>query len=85
MRQDEVRVYVVGAEGEWVAAARRKLDPHEAALQAALGPVPSKKSDPLHEWCVSAQSFDTRDRSNWDRMADWLEGKRQIYERVLLI
>lgn len=84
IRQDEARVYVVGAEGEWAADARPKLDPHEAALQAALGPVPSKKSDPLHEWCVSTHLCDTRDRSNWDQMADWLEDKRQIYERVLL-
>lgn len=32
---------------------------------------------------VTLLRIDTRDRSNWDKMAQWLEARRAIYERVL--
>lgn len=33
---------------------------------------------------VTLLRIDTRDRNNWDKMAQWLENRRAIYERVLL-
>lgn len=38
------------------------------------------------EWQAWGPSFlktDSRDRGNWDRMADWLHERRQLYERAL--
>ena len=35
------------------------------------------------EWGSSLLEIDTRDRANWDRMADWLHDRLETYERVL--
>ena len=85
LRHDVVWAYVIGAEGELAAAAQLKLGSHETALQAALGRVTNRKRDPLHFWCATELPVDTNNRSNWNRMTDWLERQRQVYERVLLI
>lgn len=33
--------------------------------------------------CSTRLSIDTRDPKNWDQMADWLDDRRKIYEKVL--
>lgn len=33
--------------------------------------------------CSIRLSIDTRDPNNWDQMADWLDDRRKIYEKVL--
>ena len=83
LRNDEVWIYVIGDDRETADVARPKLDPHEAALVRALGPLASDTDIVSYYWYAKELRLDTGDRANWDPMADWLDDMRQTYENVL--
>lgn len=52
-------------------------DPFATSLREALS------DDHITTHCLTERLIDSRDRSNWDEMADWLDTRRRTYERVL--
>ena len=81
---DGVGVYFTQERGESeeeaLAAVARSVEWLRAETQGA------EMLDDNIEWQAWGPSFlktDSRDRSNWDRMADWLHERRQLYERAL--
>lgn len=77
LASDGVGVYINGRRGESVEDFRPRVEPYLQALTQAL------EVDALGEYYTTRLNVDTRDRGNWDRMVDWLDERRRIYERVL--
>ena len=75
--QDAVGLYLTGKRGEGTDSLRAKAEPYRGSLEEALG-VGS-----LDEWCGTSLDLPMRDRTNWDRAAEWLHEQRLAYERVL--
>ena len=78
-----VGVYLVGNHNESMADASPRIDPYVTALRATLD------DDSFHDVtshghrCSTSVRIESHDRSNWDRMVDWLDDRRKTYERVL--
>ena len=72
-----VGVFLGGKRREDVDALQAKIEPYLEPLRAALG------VEQLGLWATTALKIETSERTNWDRMADWLHDRRVIYERVL--
>lgn len=81
LARDRVGVYVIGEWGESFAAAAPRTEPYAAAMRNAL-PDDHVTNGENHRF-LTERLIDSRDRSNWDEMADWLDTRRRIYERVL--
>ena len=81
LAQDSVGVYLAGNHGEEPEDYLPKIEPHVEALRRALGDdgLVAAGSFP----CITTFRVDARDRSNWYRMADWLDDRRQTCEQVL--
>ena len=56
---------------------RSRVEPYVEPLREALN------DGTMDEFGDTELQVDTRDRANWDRMADWLHHRRVIYARVL--
>ncbi len=76
-----VGVYLSGRWGESREAAGDRIEPYAAKVREALSDYGMQ--DSRFGPCHSALSTDTSDRRNWDRMADWLDSRRQAYEQAL--
>lgn len=79
LAQHGVGVYLTGKNGRGDADVKKRIAQYTDALRKAVGGGT--------EVSGSAHSFlgtDSNDRNNWDRMAQWLEDQRAIYEQVLL-
>lgn len=74
---DAVGLYLTGKRGEGTDSLRARVEPYRAPLEQELGVAP------LNEWCGTSRDLNMRDRTNWDRGAEWLHDKRLAYERVL--
>ena len=73
---DKVGIWL-GSRGKTSADALPDVEPYLGALRAALAG---------EEISPSGGTFletDTSERANWDRMADWLRERREIYERAV--
>ena len=81
LAQDSVGVYLAGNHGEEPEDYLPKIEPHVEALRRALGgdSLVAAGSFP----CITTFRVDARDRSNWNRMADWLDDRRRTCEQVL--
>lgn len=81
LAQDSVGVYLAGNHGEEPEDYLPKIEPHVEALRRALGGdgLVAAGSFP----CITTFRVDARDRSNWNRMADWLDDRRRTCEQVL--
>ena len=81
LAQDSVGVYLAGNHGEEPEDYLPKIEPHVEALRRALGDdgLVAAGSFP----CITTFRVDARDRSNWNRMADWLDDRRRTCEQVL--
>ena len=75
--QREVGVFLVGERGERDEDVRGRIKPYQKVLREKLG---VKLRD---KYGTTVLAMNTRDRSNWDRAADWLHEQRKEYERVL--
>ncbi len=74
---DAVGLYLTGKRGEPTDALHAQADPYRAPLEQELD------AGPLDEWYGISLDLNMRDRTNWDRAAEWLHDKRLAYERVL--
>lgn len=74
---DAVGLYLTGKRGERTDALRAKADPYRVPLEQELD------VGPLDEWYGISLDLNMRDRTNWDRAAEWLHEKRLAYEGVL--
>ena len=81
LAQDRVGVYITGNRNETEADVRPRIEPFRSALQVAL--VDEELRDANNHWCATHLMVDSTDRGNWDKMVDWLDDRRQVYERVL--
>ena len=77
LASDQVGVYINGRSGESAEDFRPRVEPYIEALKKAL------EVETLGEYYTTRLEIDSRDRDNWDRMADWLDERRRIYDRVL--
>lgn len=77
LAQREVGIYLWGKGGGRDDDVKDRIALYKDALTEALG-EPTEGSS---AW--AGLPIDSTDRSNWDRMAQWLEDRRAIYERVL--
>ena len=77
LARDRVGVYLIGEWGEPSATAAPRIEPYATSLRKAL------PDDRITDHCLTERLIDSRNRSNWDEMADWLNTRRRIYERVL--
>ena len=68
-----------GDDSDFLPRVKPFLEPLRTALTKAM---PAEKID-LSAHAGMKLEIDPRDRTNWDRMADWLHERRTIYERVL--
>ena len=74
-----VGVYLVRNRNETDGTALSRIEPYLEPLRNA-----TKGEQMLDSrWGESFLKIDTRDRTNWDRMADWLHDRHLVYERVL--
>ena len=78
--QPEVGVYLTGKNGRRDDDIKKRIAPNKAALSEELGQGENVSGSSA--W--TGLYIDATDRNNWDKMAQWLEGRRAIYERVLL-
>ena len=76
--QREVGVYLTGKNGRGDADVKKRIAQYTDALVRELG----EGANVSGSW--TGLHVDSSDRSNWDKMAHWLEDRRAIYERVLL-
>ena len=77
LARDRIGVYLLGEWGEPFTAAVHRIEPFATSLRKALPDVDIAKR------CLTERPIDSRDNSNWDEMADWLDARRRTYERVL--
>ncbi|MCE2526774.1 MAG: hypothetical protein J4G00_04480 [Actinomycetia bacterium] len=71
-------MYQSGKNGRRDEYVKNRIAPYEEALAKELG----KEAKVSGSW--SGMHIDATDRSNWEKMAQWLEDRRAFYERVLL-
>ena len=79
LAQHGVGVYLAGKNGRRDPDVRKRIAQYTDALARELG-VGLEASGSHHTFL----HIDANDRSNWDRMAQWLDDQRATYERVLL-
>ena len=79
-----VGVYVAGRDGEDKAGAEVRLAPYSEQFDAITNNYRPPEAPPT-TLCSNSIHLDggTRDRKNWDRMADFMEEYRQKYENIL--
>ena len=92
---DHVGVYLSDGRGESDEDMLTRLKPHLPSLRDALGAASKEdrlgrlsedyfRDDELANYpCLVTLSVKTKDTDNWDRMADWLDDRRRLFERVL--
>ena len=77
-----VGIYLAGkSQSEDKVQAQLRMEPYRQSLREALNDanfLGGKNAD-----CRTVLEIDTRDRNNWDKMADWLDEQRQKYEEIL--
>jgi hypothetical protein len=86
LAQNSVGVYLRGAWGSTKASIWTRIEPCVEALEETIRektPESDYVRDSGNQWCVTSLWIDSRDPKNWDRMADWLDEQRQVYEDVL--
>jgi hypothetical protein len=80
--KDRVGIYVRGRRKEDLESVRAMLAAHETALTSGLSATLGGRSSPYFFDDLTLR-IDTRERANWDRMADWLGAERQKFVSVL--
>lgn len=76
-----VGVYLAGNRGETDEEVLRRIDSYRRIFAEEFGAVDFSKEE--NPWCSTKLESLTRDRSNWDPLADWLDDQRLKYEEVL--
>ena len=88
LAQNSVGVYLRGAWGTTRPSTWAQIKPYVEVLEGNIreaAPEADYAQDRGNQWCVTTLWVDSRDPSNWDQMADWLDEQRQVYERVLRV
>ncbi len=78
LAQGEVGVYLTGMTGRGDADVKKQIAQYTDDLARKLGDGTRVSGS------GTILKIDSNDRSNWDKMAQWLEDRRALYERVLL-
>lgn len=78
LAQGQVGVYLSGKNGRRTDEIKKRIALYTDALARELG----EGSKVSGSW--TGLHIDSTDRNNWDKMAQWLEDRRALYERVLL-
>ena len=79
LSQSRVGANLTGNRNETEESALSRIEPYLKPLREA-----TKGEHPvIDKWGESRLEIDTRDPANWDRAADWLYDRREVYERVL--
>ena len=78
LAQGEVGVYLTGMTGRGDADVKTRIAQYTNDLREEMGDATRVSRS------VTILSIDSNDRNNWDKMAQWLEDRRTIYQRVLL-
>ena len=76
-----IGVYLSGSWGESREAASERIEPYAVKIREKLSDY--EMQDSKFGPCYSALNVETRDRHNWDKMADWLDSRRRAYEQAL--
>ena len=80
LTQSSAGVALQGVSGDMQENVQPKVERFRKALQHEFE---GDRWDDGSFLCGTNIKVDSRDRNNWDRMADWLDDTRQTYERVL--
>ena len=80
-RHDGVRVYLTGKRGEDERDVFARIRPFRPSLLNALG-LSAFPSGAINR-CRTELKIETRDRSNWAQMSDWLIERSSVYRRIL--
>ncbi len=80
LAQGQVGVYLSNKGNTSDSDISELIAPYTGALARELGKLSESFSGSSS---VTLLRIDTRDRNNWDTMAQWLEDRRAIYEQVL--
>lgn len=78
---DRVRVYVTGNSDEPDEAVFSRIRPYRSLLLESLSGSSFLEGE--NPRCTTEFLMNTRDRNNWDTLADWLDEQRKRYEEVL--
>ncbi len=76
-----VGIYLAGNRGESEEEVLRRIDPYRGSFAEESGTVDFSEEE--NPWCSATLESLTRNRSNWDQMADWLDDQRLKYEKIL--
>ena len=79
LAQGHVGMYLTGTTGRGDADVKKRIAQYTDALAKELG-----EGAKVFGSGTTVLDIDSNDRNNWDKMAQWLEDRRAIYERVLL-
>ena len=79
--RNQVGMWVMGPRGKWSRSIRAALKPYLPALAQAAGAVPDESLD--MESAHIRLDIDISNPDNWQRAADWLHEKHEIYRRIL--
>jgi hypothetical protein len=78
LAQRSVGVFIRGERGEDRTQNEARLAPHLTELERRLN------ASPNDDWAFGkSKAFDTKDRANWDQMADWLHETAELYVNTL--
>ena len=63
------------------AETQSRIEPYAKALGKALNGESLRERK--NHFCITELRVDSQNRNNWDQMVDWLDERRQTYEKVL--
>ena len=76
-----VGLYLAGNQGDSEEEVLRRIEPLRNPFTEAFGDEDFSKEE--NRWCSKTLDSLTRNRSNWDHIADWLDDQRLKYEKIL--
>lgn len=84
LEQKSAGVYLIGSRwGRTHEDIWPRVERYVGELSRALADEPLSYGKDHYYQCLTEFEIDSRDRGNWDRMADWLDDRRRTYEHVL--
>ena len=83
LSKNRVGVYLRGRWRESMASATPRIEPYAEAIENSVEKSDNYYYGETHRCIIELLVGDSHDRTNWDKMVDWLDDRRRRYEEVL--
>lgn len=77
----DVGTYLKASRNETEEDFEERIEPYRELFESRIEDISNTEGGSW--WAESRYVGSTRDRNNWDQMADWLDDQRQEYEEIL--